>query len=148
MAAKKTTAVNNEDTLDLAVFFSRDNENNGVWYEPQIKGIGCGFEFKICGVNSNTATKADEKWNKKKAEVAAIENEEVRNKKEDEIFAERVTGYIVDIRGKDGKKIVIKGKEITKDDIYNIIYNSPALAVEVTRFATKIENFLGIEKNA
>lgn len=135
------------DILDVAQFFSRENENNGVWFEPEIKGVKCGFEFLVCGVNSNTASLADEKWNKKKSELESIEDPEARAKRDDEIFAERIAGFILDIRGKNKKRLIAKGKEVTKDDIPLIIYNSPALAVEVSKFASNLENFLGQKKN-
>lgn len=137
-----------ENILDLADFFSRDNENSGVWFEPEIKGIKCGFEFLVCGVNSNTASKADDKWNKRKSELESIQDSEKKAAMEDEIFAERIAGYILDIRGKDGKKLVANGKDVTKDDIPDIIYNSPALAIEVSKFAATLENFLGKKKDA
>lgn len=143
-----TKKTNSMDTIDLADFFSRDNENNGVWMEPSIKGVPCGFEFKVCGVNSNIASKVDETWRKAQEEVSLIKDENERSEREDEIFANRIAGYVVDIRGKDGKKLVANGKEVTKDDIPAIIYNSPALAVEVSKFAARLENFLGKEKNA
>ena len=79
--------------LDIAQFFSRDNENNGVWFEPEINGKKCGFEFLVCGVNSNTASVADEKWNKQRSELKAIEDPKERAKKDDEIFAEEVAAY-------------------------------------------------------
>ncbi len=137
----------NGATLDIAQFFSRDNENNGAWFEPEINGRKCGFEFLVCGVNSNTASIADEKWNKQKSEVKSIQDPQERAKKDDEIFSERIASFILDIRGKDKKRLVANGREVTKDDIPLIIYNSPALAVEVSKFAGTLENFLGQEKN-
>lgn len=136
-----------ENVLDIAQFFSRDNENSGVWFEPEIKGKKCGFEFLVCGVNSNAAAIADERWNKKKSELENIKDPDEKAQKDDEIFAERISGFILDIRGKGNKKVVANGKEVSKDDIPLIVYNSPALAVEVSRFASNLENFLGKEKN-
>lgn len=136
-----------DSVVDIAQFFSRDNENNGVWFEPEIKGKKCGFEFLVCGVNSNTASLADEKWSKKKSELESIKDPKERAEKDDEIFAERIAGFILDIRGKDKKRLIANGKEVTKDDIPLIIYNSPALAVEVSKFASSLENFLGQGKN-
>lgn len=145
----ENTSQKNEENnvIDIAQFFSRKNENNGVWFEPEVNGRKCGFEFLVCGINSNTASIADEKWNKQKSELASIENSEERAKKDDEIFAERIAGFILDVRGKDKKRLVANGKEVTKEDIPLIIYNSPALAVEVSKFAGTLENFLEQGKN-
>lgn len=137
-----------ENELDISMFFSRENENNGVWFEPTIKGVPSGIEFLVCGLNSNVASVADEEWNKDRQTLSDIKDEKLRSKKEDELFAVRISKYILDIRGKGGKKLVIGGKEVTKDDIYDIVYNSPAILVEISRFASRLENFLLVEKNA
>ena len=138
-----TETKNEETTLDISSFFSRDNEENGKWYEPSVKGKPAGFEFKIYGPNSKAVALADEKFQEAREKANAIEDKEEKAKKMDEVLAERFTGYIADVRGKDGRKLVIKGKEVTKDDIYTIILNSPVIALDVSRFAMKQDNFLG-----
>ena len=131
------------EALDLSSFFSRDNEENGTWYEPSVKGQKVGFEVKVYGPNSKAVSVADEKFQKARDEANAIEDQVEKAKVLDKILAERFSSYIADIRGKNGRKLTINGKEVTKDDIYTIIYNSPTIALDVSRFAMKQDNFLG-----
>lgn len=131
------------ETLDITRFFSRDNEENGKWFEPLVKGEKVGFEVKVYGPNSKAVFTADEKFQKQRNDADKIEDADEKSRLMDKILAERFAGYVADIRGKDGRKLVIKGKEVTKDDFYTIIYNSPILALEISRFAMKQDNFLG-----
>lgn len=138
MATKKDIS-----TLDISSFFSRENEEKGVWYEPTVKGQKVGFELRIYGPNSKAVSIADEKFQKERDEANAIEDNSEKAKKMDEILARRFASYISDIRGKDGLKLEMNGKEVTKDDIFTIIYNSPVIALDISRFAMKQDNFLG-----
>lgn len=143
MATKETK----ENIIDISAFFSKDNEEKGVWYEPTVDGRKVGFELRIYGANSNKADVLNDVWAKTKTELASITDVAVRLKKTDEAFATRVAGYVSDIRGKNGAKLTISGKEIDKADIEQIMANSPALEEEVLRFAARNENFLEIKKN-
>lgn len=135
------------EVLDIADFFSRENEENGIWYEAKHNGIPTGIEVKVYGPNSRAVAIADEKFQKERDAVDSIENPEERAIKFDEIVAKRFAGYISDIRGKNGRKLMLADREITKADIFMIIHNSPVLALDISRFAMNQENFLGHKEN-
>ena len=130
-------------TIDITTFFSKKNEDNGIWYEPKVNGVPVGFEVKVYGPNSSAATVARDTANKAEDEANKIADAKTKSDTLDKIIAQLATDLVSDIRGKDGNKIVDdKGEAITKDDIYNIMFNSPVLATDITRFQRNQNNFL------
>lgn len=145
MATKKEINSTENETFDISQFFTREAENNGVWYTPELNN--CEFEFLLCGLNSDTASVADDEWRKEVSEISESLSEKEKSKKADEAFARRIGKYVLDIRGKNGKTLTMNGKKVTKEDAYTIFYNSPLLLVKVSKFVSKAENFLGKGKN-
>ena len=69
--------------------------------------------------------------------------------KEEAVYAERISGFVKDFRNKETKQSLGKeGKPMTRDEIYNVIFNSLPIATAVMKIATDSEYFLGIQKNA
>lgn len=139
MAAKKQETA---DTVEISKFFSRDNEERGKWYEPTIRGSKVGFEFRVYGPNSNAALIADDKYKKESEEIELIEDPTEKNNRYKDALARKVARYISDIRGADGRKITINGKDVTKEDIFEILKEAPTVASDILRFTLRQENFL------
>lgn len=131
------------ETLDISKFFSKQNEEDGIWYEPKVRGVGVGFEVKVYGPNSTAAAIAQDKYQKAKDEIAKIEDLKVRNEATDKMLAEYAAALVADIRGLNGVKLVNKdGSEVTIKDMKNFLYQAPVLASDIARFETNQNNFL------
>lgn len=137
--AKKTDSV---EIIDIKKFFSKNNEENGKWYEPTVKGMKVGFEFKVYGPNSNASIIADDKFRKEVEQIETIEDETEKQNRYKAAVAKKVTAYVCDIRASNGKEITIDGEDVSKEDIFEIFINSPVIATDILRFAQRQENFL------
>ena len=67
------------ETLNVAKFFSKKNEEDGIWYEPKVRGVGVGFEVKVYGPNSTAAAIAQDKYQKARDEISKIEDLKAKN---------------------------------------------------------------------
>jgi hypothetical protein len=127
----------------VADFFSKENEDNGIWYEVKVRGVGTGIELKVYGPNSNHASVAQDKYRKAREEVDKIDDVSARSEATDKILAEFASALIADIRGKDGVKLVNKdGSDTTVKDIKDIMLNAPIIASDVVKFQQNQNNFL------
>lgn len=133
-----------DNVINISDFFSKDNEENGIWYEVKVRGVNSGIEFKIYGPNSTAAAVAQDGYNKAKDEINKIEDVTAKSKALDKALAEYAAALCCDIRSKDPeKKLTNKdGSEVTKADIKDILFNAPVLASDIARFETNQNNFL------
>lgn len=130
--------------VDIADFFTTENEKEGVWYEPVINGKGIGIEFKILGNSCDAAIRASEEYEKA---IAASEKESdivKRARLNSEAMAKRIEVMVTDIRGKDGKEILIKGQPLTytKENVMMILNESKAIKSEILNAFTASETFM------
>ncbi|MCQ2086564.1 MAG: hypothetical protein MJZ37_00610 [Bacilli bacterium] len=133
----------NENVINIADFYSKDNEENGIWYEVKVRGVGTGIEFKLYGPNSSAASVAQDKLQKAKDEVNKIEDVKAKSTATDKMLSEYAAALVCDIRGKDGKKLLNEdGTEVTMKDVKNILYKSPVIATDIARFESNQNNFL------
>ena len=131
------------NVINISKFYSKNNEENGMWMEPKVRGVGVGFEVKVYGPNSTTAAIAQDKYQKAKDEINKIEDIKAKNEATDKMLAEYAASLVCDIRGKDGNKLVNDdGSEVTVKDIQTILYNAPIIASDIARFETNQNNFL------
>lgn len=131
------------ETLNVAKFFSKKNEEEGIWYEPKVRGVGVGFEVKVYGPNSTAAAIAQDKYQKAKDEISKVEDLKAKNEATDKMLAEYAAALVCDIRALDGKQLVNDDETpVTIKDIKNILYNAPVLASDIARFETNQNNFL------
>lgn len=136
-------------TVDITKYFNRENEENGIWKELVINGEETGIEACVYGINSNRVYIANEKFKRDEAELEKISDSEERHMKEEAVYAERISSFVKDFRNKETKQSLGKeGKPMTRDEIYNVIFNSLPIATAVMKIATDSEYFLGIQKNA
>lgn len=86
-------------TFDLAdLIFTKDNENEGVWVEPELFGVKIGVEFKVIGANCDKLITVIEEFNKKYAEVSAIKDTTERAKALDELYVDTAAKRTIGLR--------------------------------------------------
>lgn len=130
-------------TLNVSKFFSKQNEEDGIWYEPKVRGVGVGFEVKVYGPNSTAAAIAQDKYQKARDEIAKVEDLKAKNEATDKMLAEYAAALICDIRGMNGVELVNDDDTpVTIKDVKNILYNAPIIASDIARFETNQNNFL------
>lgn len=146
MAEKKKAEM---ETIKIENFFTRDNEEKGVWFEAVVNGQPTGIEGLVLGANSSTAIIATNQWNKEIEEQKLIEDDIERNAQYEMSCAKRVAAIVSKLRGKDGKELSFKGKtSLDKSDIEEIMLNSPAMAASFLNFSNRNANFLEGKKNS
>lgn len=130
--------------IDIADFFTTDNEVNGVWYEPKPYGKPTGIEFKLLGISSDVTVTASEQYDKE-MDLAKKETDVVkRDKLETEALVRRVGAMVVDIRGKDGVVPMINGKPLTytRENVEVILRGSRAIRNEFLKVIGSGEDFM------
>lgn len=133
----------NENVLDISKFYSKENEENGKWYEVKVRGVGSNIEVKLYGPNSKAASVAWDKYQKALDEISKIEDVGAKSVAKDEALVEYASALISDIRGKDGLKLINKdGTPVTVKDVKTILYNAPVLASDIAKYQSNQNNFL------
>lgn len=130
--------------VDIADFFTTDGEMNGVWYEPVVNGKGIGVEFKILGNSSDQAIRAAEEYEKDTA-ICEKESDIVKKTRlESKALTKRVAAMITDMRGKDGKEILIKGKPLSfsKEAVCEILDGSKTIKTDILKAFLDTANFM------
>lgn len=149
MAEKKTTKIDNAEVIRIENFFTRENEENGVWYEAVINGQPTGIEGLVLGANSTTAIVATNQWTKEIEEQKLIEDEAEKKVQYELSCAKRAAAVVQKLRGKNGKQLCFGEKtSLDKSDIEKIMLNSPALATCFLNFSGRNSNFLEGKKNS
>ena len=130
--------------IDISDFFTTDGEMNGVWYEPVVNGHGIGIEFKILGNSSDQAIVAAEQFEKDSA-VAEKETDVLKKTRlEGKALTKRIASMVIDIRGKDGKEITLKGKPLvySKENVETILDGSKAIKSDIMKAFLDTSNFM------
>lgn len=133
-----------KNAINISQFFSKQNEEEGKWYEPKVRGVGVGFEVKVYGPNSSAASMAQDKYQKARDEINKISDEKAKIEATDKMLAEYAAALICDIRPIGNKKLTMteNGPEVTIKDIKEIMYQAPILASDIARFESNQNNFL------
>ena len=148
MATTKTqtkAADTPKQVVDIADFFTKAQQDEGVWFEPTVEGFGVGFELKVIGSESNEGAKAFSEYDKDFAKIQAIEEDAVESNEQARVAISTCASKLVkDIRGKEGKEVVLHGKTVKYADIRwnDIFYQMPSMAQTILRFARKDTNFM------
>lgn len=144
--------VQNEEVqvVNIEDFFTADNEDSGVWFEPRIKGNPCGIEFLVTGANTDKNAAQAERFKKERAKIEELKDPEERAKKLKEIDAKRGADFVIGIRPAKGCKINFDGQELTysKPTIEKILLGAPLIRIEIINFAYETENFMKGKNNA
>lgn len=138
------------NVINLEDFYTEKNEENGVWYEPEIDGKPCGLEFLMIGIHSEEAIANMERYDAQMNELYEKETDKsVISKKEKEIDAERVASITKDVRAAGGKELRKDGKvlEFSLEAIKEFYLNTPVIKLANIEFALKSSNFMNV-KNA
>lgn len=137
MAEKKTI-------VDIADFFTKENSEKGVWFEPNVGGGRLGLEFLVIGSESNEAAEILAQYDKDIGKVEEIKEADKRNEETRKALAQAVSKLVKGIRGADGIEPVINGKPLTYSPavVYTIMYNSFPIANEILRFSRKASGFM------
>ena len=127
-------------TINIEDFYTEENEKNGVWHEPVIDGEPCGVEFLLIGIHSEEAIKNMDKYD----EILNNAKEEEREEMERDIDAARVASLTKGVRGANGEKILVEGKEVEFDFefIKKLYLNAPLIKMDNIEFAIKTSNFM------
>lgn len=137
-------------TINIEDFFTDDNEKEGIWFEPKIKGVPCGIEFLVTGTGTDENVAGTERYEKEMAETEDIKDPIEKVKKQKEIDANRVAQFIKGIRAAEGSELKYGGKtlEYSVPLIQKLLFKSPLIKMEIIRFAKDTANFIKREKNA
>lgn len=135
--------------INIEDFFTEDNEVSGVWFEPKIKGEGCGLEFLVTGKNTDENIAATERYEKKLAELEDIKDPVEKAKKAKEVDANRVAEFVKGLRVVEGYEVDFGGKKIEYSIplVQQIFLKSPLIKAEVIRFVMETANFIKREKD-
>lgn len=133
-----------ENTIDIADFFTKKNEEEGIWYEPQVEGRGIGIEFKLLGKASDTNAIASEVY-EKESDAASKEKDTIKKKDlSDKALAKRIAAIVTDVRPVGNNNIFIEGKPLTysKDTVEYILSQSSVISEDILKAFIERENFM------
>lgn len=142
--------LNEEFVVNIEDFFTADNEEEGVWFEPIIKGTPCGIEFLVTGSNTDKNAAQAERFKKARAEIEKLKDPEERSAKLKEIDAKRAAEFVHGLRAAKGCKVNFGGQplEYSKPMVEKIMFGAPLIRIEIINFAYDTANFMKREKNS
>lgn len=132
-----------EKIVDIADFFTKENAEKGVWFEPNVGGK-LGLEFLVIGSESNEAAEILAQYDKDMTKIEEIKEADRKNEETRKALAQGVSKLVKGIRGVDGITPVLNGKplEYSPAVVYTIMYNSFSIANEILRFSRKASGFM------
>ena len=135
--------VTKEDVINLEDFFTKDNSEKGVWFEPNINGK-IGIEFLVIGAESDEAAQLFADYDKDMGRIEEIKDAKQKNEETRKAIAGVASKIVKGIRSASGKPIMIGGKELKYDaaTTFTIMYNSPSIANKLIRFSRNDTNFM------
>lgn len=136
--------------INIEDFFTEDNEKEGIWFEPKIKGVPCGIEFLVTGRGTDENIANSERYDKTLAELEDIKDPLEKVKKTKKADADRVAEFVKGIRAAAGSEVKYEGKplEYSVPMIQQLLLKSPLIKNEIVKFAMDTANFIKREKNA
>jgi len=137
-------------TIDLEDFFTEEREKEGVWFEPKIKGKPCGIELLVTGRGTDENVVGGERYLKARAESEEIKDPVEKERRQKELFANRVAEFVKGIRAAEGSEVKYNGKplEYSIPMIQKLFLQAPLITTAVYDFVTDTANFMKREKNA
>jgi hypothetical protein len=138
-----------ERVINIEDFFTVDNENEGMWFEPKVNGEPCGIEFLVTGRGSSENTANTERYEKELAKLQDIKDPIEKVDKAKELDANFVATFVKGIRPAEGAKLNFGGKplEYSVPLIQKFLFKSPLIKGEIVAFAKDTTNFIKREKN-
>ena len=137
-----------KEVINIEDFFTEQHEEEGVWYEPRIKGVLCGFEFLITGTGTDKNVAETEYYQKLLADLEKEKDPIEKAKKKKVLEANRTAQFVKGFRASGGKQIMYKGKPLdySVPFLQEFLKESPLIRDEIIRFAVDTANFIKREK--
>lgn len=131
--------------FDISRFYTRDNGERGIPFEPVVNGEKVGITFNVLSYHSVKAAKAVERFNKEADELKKVDDVEERKRREFEANASLAAGLVAGFSEGSRGKVVVDGKplEYSEEMCYAIMLNAVPIANAVIEFALKTRNFMG-----
>lgn len=150
MAEKETVKIEEpkftaKKVVDVAGFFTKENSEKGMWFEPEISGVKIGLKFLVIGAESDEAAEYLAEYDKGIEKINTIEDARQKNEKTREAMATVTSKLVKDIAPGDAvDEIMINGKPLAYSPavVYTIMYNSVSIADKIIRFSRKDTGFM------
>lgn len=135
----------NKEMFDINRFFTRDNSEKGVPFEPVVDGEKVGISFNVISYSSIKAARAVEKFNKEIEELKKEEDAEVQRRRTLELNAELATALVVGFSDGSRGEVVMDGEPLKYSEsvCYAIMLNSLPIANAIIEHSLKVKNFMG-----
>lgn len=136
-----------EETFEISDLFTKEQEDNGVWYEPEVKGRPLGIKFKVIGNESAEGSVIINSLMKEIDKIKSLENTKEKAEKERQITARYISKLVKDMEAtREG--ILLHGKPVkyNEDNVYDIFYNALYICNDVYAFSRKSINFIREKK--
>ena len=149
MATKtKKEVTSTEETVDIADFFCVENEEKGVWLQPELDGIKPEYELLLRGFNSKEAEDTVYQFEKDLKVLEDAEDNGDTERKRKAVIAKRASVFIKDIRGIGGKKLVVHGEplEFSPELAETMCLQNRFLSRWIMETLNKPNTFIGVKK--
>lgn len=135
--------------INLKDFYTRENEQNGMWFEPVVDEP-LGIEFLVISVSSNEGVALMEHYDREQKEAQKEKDPQIRARKLEEIDAERTAALVKGVRAVDGYEL--QDENGNKVDfslplVKEFFFNAPLVKVSVIKFAIDTANFMNRKKS-
>lgn len=130
--------------VDISSFFTKNNQEKGVYHEPVIDGQNLGIKFRIIGSESDEGASVFSEYDKDIEHIESIEDTAKKNEASRDSMARIASKLTKDMEPVEGVEAIINGKPLVydKDIVYEIFYNSPTIANDIIRFSRRDSNFM------
>lgn len=137
-----------EETFEISDLFTKEQEDNGVWYEPEVRGRPFGIKFKVIGNESAEGSVIINALMKELDKIKSMEDNAEKADKERQITAKHISKLVKDMEAtREG--VLLHGNPIryNQDNVYDIFYNALYICNDVYAFARRSTNFIKEKKS-
>lgn len=137
-----------EETFEISDLFTKEQEDNGVWYEPEVRGRPFGIKFKVIGNESAEGSVIINALMKELDKIKSMEDNAEKADKERQITARYISKLVKDMEAtREG--VLLYGNPIryNQDNVYDIFYNALYICNDVYTFARRSTNFIKEKKS-
>lgn len=137
-----------EETFEISDLFTKEQEDNGVWYEPDVRGRPLGIRFKVIGDGSAEGAVVINSLMKELEKIKSMENTTEKADKERQITAKYISKLVKDMEAtREG--VLLHGNPVryNQENVYDIFYNALYICNDVYAFSRKSINFIKEKKN-
>ena len=136
-----------EEIFEISDLFTKEQEDNGVWYEPEVKGRPLGIKFKVIGDGSAEGSVIINSLMKELDKIKSMENTQEKADKERQITAKYISKLVVDMEAtRPGAVLHGQSLKYNQENVYDIFYNATYICNEIYAFSRKATNFIKEKK--